>query len=102
MGMIEIIADFIKQGGRATNPRATHLCLVIIVKIYFARNRNNFSPANTYLVQKRKGWTTTTSSTIRKAPKITRLEHRKRNTPNLCTPLQTLADKGDKVIETTD
>jgi hypothetical protein len=50
MGMVEIIVDFVKHGG---NPRATYLCL-IIVKLHFARTRNNFSTPNTYLVQKRK------------------------------------------------
>jgi hypothetical protein len=49
--------------------------LLLLLKIHFAQNRNNFSPANTYLVQKQNSWTTTTSSTVRKAPKITQLEH---------------------------
>jgi hypothetical protein len=48
MGMVEIIVDFVKHGG---NPRATHLCL-IVVKLHFARSRINFSTPNTYLVQK--------------------------------------------------
>jgi hypothetical protein len=43
MGMVEIIVDFVKHGG---NPRATHLCL-IIVKLHFARSRINFSTPNT-------------------------------------------------------
>jgi hypothetical protein len=30
------------------NPRATHLCL-IIVKLQFVRNRNNFSTPDTYV-----------------------------------------------------
>jgi hypothetical protein len=50
MGMVEVIVDFVKHGG---NPRATHLCL-IIVKLHFARSRINFSTPNTYLVQKQK------------------------------------------------
>jgi hypothetical protein len=52
--MVEIIVDFVKHGGNITNPRATHLCLIIIVKLHFARNRNNSSTPNTYLVQKQK------------------------------------------------
>jgi hypothetical protein len=48
-----IIADFIKHGGNITNPRVTYLCF-IIVKIHFARHRNNFSTANTYLIQTRR------------------------------------------------
>jgi hypothetical protein len=28
MGMVEIIADFIKHGGNITNPRATYLLLL--------------------------------------------------------------------------
>jgi hypothetical protein len=47
MGMVEINVDFVKHGG---NPRATHLCL-IIVKLHFARSRTNFSTPSTYLVQ---------------------------------------------------
>jgi hypothetical protein len=53
MGMVEIIVDFVKHGGNITNPRAIHLFL-IIVKLHFARTRNNFSTPNTYLVQKQK------------------------------------------------
>jgi hypothetical protein len=53
MGMVEIIVGFVKHGGNITNPRATHLCL-IIVKLHFVRNRNNFSTPDTYLVQKQK------------------------------------------------
>jgi hypothetical protein len=34
--------DFVKHGENITNPRATHLCL-IIVKLHFARNSDNFS-----------------------------------------------------------
>jgi hypothetical protein len=48
MGMVEIIVDFEKHGGNITNPRATHLCL-IIVQLHFARNRNSFSTPNTYI-----------------------------------------------------
>jgi hypothetical protein len=57
MGMVEINVDFVKHGG---NPRATHLCL-IIVKLHFARSRTNFSTPNTYLVQNR-SWTATFST----------------------------------------
>jgi hypothetical protein len=42
MRIVEIIVDFVKHGGNITNPRATDLCH-IIVKLHFARNRNNFS-----------------------------------------------------------
>jgi hypothetical protein len=67
MWMVEIIVDFIKHGGNITNPRATYSCL-IIVKIHFARNRNNFSTPNTYLVQKQK---------LDSNSKIAKLKHRK-------------------------
>jgi hypothetical protein len=51
----------------------------MIVKIHFARNRHNFSTAN-IPCSNQKGWTTTTSNVVRKAPIITQLEHKKKIT----------------------
>jgi hypothetical protein len=72
MRMVEINVDFVKHGG---NPRATHLCL-IIVKLHFARNRINFCTPNTYLVQNR-SWTATLAQFNKKTTKIAQLAHRK-------------------------
>jgi hypothetical protein len=66
--MVEIIVDFVKHGGNITNPCATHLCLIIF-KLHFAQNRNNFSAPNTYLVQKQK------RGNKKKTTKIAQLEH---------------------------
>jgi hypothetical protein len=49
------------------------------IKIHFARNRHNFSTAN-IPCSNQKGWATTTSNVVRKAPKITQLEHKKKIT----------------------
>jgi hypothetical protein len=49
------------------------------IKIHFARNRHNFSTAN-IPCSSQKGWATTTSNVVRKAPKITQLEHKKKIT----------------------
>jgi hypothetical protein len=57
----------------------THVRLIMIVKIHFARNRHNFSTAN-IPCSNQKGWTTTTSNVVRKAPEITQLEHKKKIT----------------------
>jgi hypothetical protein len=67
-----IIADFIKHGGNITNPRATHLCL-IIVKI--RATQKEFYYRKHILSSNQKGCTTTTSNVVRKGPKITQLEH---------------------------
>jgi hypothetical protein len=75
MRMVEIIADFIQYGGNINNPRAT----IMIIKIHFARNRHDFSTAN-IPCSNQEGWTTTTSNVVRKAPKITQLEHKKKIT----------------------
>jgi hypothetical protein len=75
MRMVEIIADFIQYGGNINNPRAT----IMIIKIHFARNRHDFRTAN-IPCSNQEGWTTTTSNVVRKAPKITQLEHKKRIT----------------------
>jgi hypothetical protein len=56
-----------------------HVRPIMIVKIHSARNRHNFSIAN-IPCSNQKGWTTTTSNVVRKAPKITQLEHKKRIT----------------------
>jgi hypothetical protein len=83
MRMVEINVDFVKHGG---NPRATHLCL-IIVKLHFGRSRINFSTPNTYLVQNR-SWTATFSTVQKKkTTKIAQLAHRK-NTRYFCTTLR--------------
>jgi hypothetical protein len=37
MGMVEIIVDFIKHGGNISKLRATNLCLIIEMKLHFAR-----------------------------------------------------------------
>jgi hypothetical protein len=75
MRTVEIIADFIQYGGNINNPRAT----IMIIKIHFARNRHDFSTAN-IPCSNQEGWTTTTSNVVRKAPKITQLEHKKKIT----------------------
>jgi hypothetical protein len=57
--------------GTSTN----HVRSIMIVKIHSVRNRHNFSTAN-ISCSNQKGWTTTTSNVVRKAPKITQLEHK--------------------------
>jgi hypothetical protein len=57
----------------------THMRLIMIIKIHFARNRHHFSTAN-IPCSNQKGWTTTTSNVVRKAPKITLLEHKRKIT----------------------
>jgi hypothetical protein len=61
--------------GTSTN----HVRPIMIVKIHSVRNRHNFSTAN-IPCSNQKGWTTTTSNVVRKAPKITQLEHKKKIT----------------------
>jgi hypothetical protein len=57
----------------------THVRLIMIIKIHFARNRHHFSTAN-IPCSNQKGWTTTTSNVVRKAPKITQLERKRKIT----------------------
>jgi hypothetical protein len=94
MGMTEIIVDFVKHGGNITNTRAIHLCL--IVKLHFARNRNNFSTPNTYLVPKTEaGQQHLAQFNKKKTTKIAQLQHRKLHSTSvpLCSQDQSVPKK---------
>jgi hypothetical protein len=76
MGMVEIIADFIQYVGNINNPRAT----IMILK-YISRETDIILVWYVCIpCSNQKGWATTTSNVVRKAPKITQLEHKKKIT----------------------
>jgi hypothetical protein len=118
MGMVEIIVDFVKHGGNITNPRATHLCL-IIVKLHFARNRNNFSTPKHIPSSKTEAGQQHLAqfNNKKKTTKIAQFEHRKihRTSAPLCSqdpsvskknmavhPLSTLTPRPQAVADGTD
>jgi hypothetical protein len=68
-----------------------HVRPIMIVKIHSVRNRHNFCTAN-IPCSNQKGWTTTTSNVVRKAPKITQLEHKRRSHR---VPLHSSTEKGE-------
>jgi hypothetical protein len=77
MGMVEIIADFIKHGGNITNPHVRPICVLLLLK-YISRETEIILVPH-IPSSNQKGWTTTTSNVVRKSPKITQLEHRKKS-----------------------